>query len=91
VVWGAGPTGRALSRWLIDEGVGIAAFIDIDPDKIGRRARGRPIEPPERLGRLLTPRTKVLAAVGSRGARQLIRERLNACELKEGADYWCVA
>jgi glycosyltransferase involved in cell wall biosynthesis len=91
VVWGAGPTGRALSRWLIDEGVGIAAFIDIDPDKIGRRARGRPIEPPERLGRLLTPRTKVLAAVGSRGARKLIRERLNAFELKEGADYWCVA
>jgi len=91
VVWGAGRTGRALSRWLIGEGVGIAAFIDIDPDKIGRRARGRPIEPPERLDRLLTPRSRVLAAVGSRGARQLIRERLNALGMTEGVNYWCVA
>jgi len=92
VVWGAGRTGRMLSKCLVDqEGVAIEAFIDIDPDKIGRRARGRPIEPPERLGALLTPRTKVLAAVGSRGARQLIRSRLDALGLTEGVDYWCVA
>jgi glycosyltransferase involved in cell wall biosynthesis len=92
VVWGAGRTGRLLSRCLIDqERVAIEAFIDIDPDKIGRRARGRPIVPPERLAGLLTPRTVVLAAVGSRGARKLIRERLNALNLTEGVDYWCVA
>lgn len=92
IVWGAGRTGRMLSRYLIDEeGVAIERFIDIDPAKIGRTARDRPIEPPERLDQLLTPRTKVLAAVGSRGAREVIRERLNALDLHEGGEYWCVA
>jgi hypothetical protein len=32
-----------------------------------------------------------LAAVGSRGARELIRGRLNAIGLREGREYWCVA
>jgi hypothetical protein len=33
----------------------------------------------------------LLAAVGSRGARALIRERLNALDLREGRDWWAAA
>jgi glycosyltransferase involved in cell wall biosynthesis len=91
VVWGAGQTGRRLSRHLMDEGAKIEAFVDIDPDKIGRTLRGRPIVAPNRLPYLLGPSTVVLAAVASRGARQLIRDRLEALDLTEAHDYWCVA
>jgi glycosyltransferase involved in cell wall biosynthesis len=91
VVWGAGRTGRRLARLLIEGGAEVAAFVDIDPRKIGGTARGRPIVPASDLPRLLEPGAVVLAAVASRGARGLIRARLDALGLTEGADYWCAA
>jgi glycosyltransferase involved in cell wall biosynthesis len=91
VVWGAGPTGRGLARALAGEGVAVAAFVDIDPAKIGREVRGAPVVGPEGLGELLGPGTVVLAAVASRGARELVRERLVDLGLEEGAGFWCVA
>ncbi len=33
----------------------------------------------------------VVSAVASRGARELIRERLAGWGLSEGADFWCAA
>ena len=49
--------------------------------------------PPEELlawwGRY--PNPAALAAVGARGARQLIRERLDNFRLVEGEDWWGVA
>jgi glycosyltransferase involved in cell wall biosynthesis len=91
VVWGAGQTGRRLSRHVADEGGSIDVFVDIDPAKIGRSLHGRPIVAPEVLPELLGSGTVVLAAVASRGARDLIRQRLNALGLTEAVDYWCVA
>ncbi len=91
VVWGAGRTGRRLSRYLVEEGVQIAAFVDIDPAKVGRSVRGRQIVAPAQLSPLLGPGTVVLAAVASRGARDLIRARLHALGLTEGESYWCAA
>jgi len=91
VVWGAGPTGRRLARHLVEEGAPLAAFVDIDPAKIGHTTRGVPVLSPEDLPRRLTPSTVVLAAVASRGARDLIRGRLQSLGLEEGAGFWCVA
>jgi len=91
VIWGAGRTGRRLSRYLSEGGARIEAFVDIDPAKIGRRLRNRPIVSFDALQDLLERGTVVLAAVASRGARDLIRDRLNALDLVEGRDYWCVA
>lgn len=91
IVWGAGPTGRRLARGLLEGGGEVAAFVDIDPRKVGRTARARPIVGPEALRGLLAPDVVVLAAVASRGARQLIRERLGALGLVEGEGFWCVA
>ena len=67
--------------------------LDIDPKKIGNTRRGKPIIPPEDLLTWLSRYQNpiVLAAVGARGARKLIRERLNAFGLREGYDWWAVA
>ena len=93
IVWGAGMIGRRLSKHLERQGMPLVAFVDIDPDKIGRTLRGCPIIPAEQLPgcwqRYQYP--VLLAAVGARGARQLIRQRLNAFGLREGIDWWGVA
>lgn len=93
IVWGAGQTGRRLSKHLIRNSVPLAAFVDIDARKIGRTMRGLPIESTTHLPRLLAAEsnTVVLAAVSSRGARALIRERLVDLGLREGDQFWCVA
>jgi hypothetical protein len=90
-VWGAGQTGRRLSKHLIRGGAPVEVFVDIDPDKIGRTLRGRPIIGVDGLPALLGDGTVVLASVASRGARGLIREQLDALGLQEGVGYWCVA
>lgn len=94
IVWGAGMMGRRLSKHLMrTENLPVAAFVDIDPKKIGSTRRGKPIIAPEDLPdwwqRYQNP--AILAAVGARGARQLIRERLQSLDLNEGQDWWAVA
>ena len=43
VVWGAGPVGKAFSRALQEAGTGVAAFVDLDPRKIGQEIHGAPV------------------------------------------------
>lgn len=82
-LWGAGATGRRLARALEPHGVR-AVFIDIDPRKIGRTARGAPIRGAEALER---GRHTVVVAVGAAGARELVRERLASLGFVEGEDF----
>jgi glycosyltransferase involved in cell wall biosynthesis len=93
IIWGSGQMGKRLSKHLLREGAPLAAFIDIDPAKIGRRRRDRPIVAVDDLddwwGRFAHP--VVLAAVGSRGAREIIRRHLVERGLLEGQDWWAVA
>lgn len=93
ILWGAGMIGRRLSKHLRRQGAPLVAFLDVDPKKIGRTVHGLPILPPGDLPGLWTrhPAPVVLAAVGARGARQLIRTRLNLSGLTEGEDWWSVA
>ena len=93
IVWGAGMMGRRLSKHLLRGGAPVAAFVDIDPKKIGRTRRGRPIIAPEALEDAVRAARApiVLAAVAARGARVLIRERLEAMGFREGADWLAVA
>lgn len=83
-VWGAGKTGKHLARALEPHGVRAVRFVDIDPLKIGRTARGAPIVAPEALVR---GETTLVCAVGARGARSLIRARLVERGFVEGADF----
>ena len=65
----------------------------VDPKKIGRTRRGFPIVGPEELPKIWDQysRAVILAAVGARGARKLIRARLNDMGFVEGSDWWGVA
>jgi FlaA1/EpsC-like NDP-sugar epimerase len=93
IIWGAGMMGRRLAKQLERQSTPLVAFVDIDPAKIGRTRRGRPIIAPEdlldRWHKYRNP--VVLAAVGARGARLLIRQRLNDIGLVEGSDWWSAA
>jgi glycosyltransferase involved in cell wall biosynthesis len=73
VFWGAGPTGKRLARELEAHGVVPQCFIDIDPRKIGGKARGVPVVPPEEVAPGMAT---VVVAVGARGAREEIRAYL---------------
>lgn len=87
-VWGAGATGRRLARALEAHGVAAARFVDIDPRKIGRTARGVPIVSPRALNR---GDELVVVAVGARGARALIRGHLREHGFVEMDDFICAA
>lgn len=93
IIWGAGQMGRRIAKHLDRAGAPLLAFVDIDPKKIGRTKRGKPIIPTDQVmswwNRVERP--VLLAAVGSRGARQLIREQLEGWGLQEARDWWAVA
>lgn len=88
VMWGAGQTGRRLMRELEASGLRADLFIDIDPLKIGRTARGAPIAGREALDPACDV---VVVAVGARGARELIRSQLDALGFVEGENAFHAA
>lgn len=88
IVWGAGETGRRLARALAAHGVETSRFVDIDPRKVGGIARGAPIVGPEDVRRGQEP---VVVAVGARGARDEVRERLVSRGFVDGTDFVCAA
>jgi glycosyltransferase involved in cell wall biosynthesis len=88
-LWGAGDTGRPWIRDLLALGVDVVQAIDIDPRKIGRVAAGVPVRTPDDA--LARRHGLILAAVGARGARDLIRAHLEARSLREGSDFLFLA
>lgn len=89
-VWGAGRAGRVLARELEGRGVRVSAFVDIDPRKIGRRARGAPIVSPEALAST-APRPFVVVAVATRGARDVVSQRLAGLGFAAPGDFLCAS
>ncbi|MGK7313357.1 MAG: glycosyltransferase [Candidatus Longimicrobiales bacterium M2_2A_002] len=101
VVWGAGPIGKTLARELADAGTRIAAFVDVDPNKIGQEIHGAPVIRPAEVGELVEryeppgadgpTHPLVLGAVGQEGAREEIRAECRRQGLTELADFVMVA
>ena len=84
---GAGLEGRAWMRTLAREGVGVSLWVDVDPRKIGRELHGARVVGPADV----VPGTqKMLATVGTRGAREQIRDWANGAGFREGSDFVCV-
>ena len=75
-IWliGAGRTARRRARSLESAGVDIAAYVDIDPRKVGKSIGGRPVVHRDNLP---PPGEYFLVSyVGSRGARREIQRFL---------------
>ena len=88
VIWGAGKVGKPLARELLRQGTPVTAFVDLDPRKIGQEIHGAPVLAPQGFEILMSDSDPyVLAAVGSPGAREQIREALVAMNLIEVDDY----
>ena len=89
--WGAGRKTRRRSKLLIERGFAPAAWIDIDPRKLGNRLRGVPVVPPDWLAREPQgPRPFVLSYVANHGAREDIARRLAQMGYRRGEDYLMV-
>ena len=80
--------GRRLSKHLVREGLPLAAFVDVNPKKIGGTRRGKPIlSSQELLGQWNKYRNPILlTAVQARKAGPLIRASLAELGWVEGAD-----
>ncbi|MFO7587565.1 MAG: glycosyltransferase [Gemmatimonadota bacterium] len=85
VVWGAGRVGKALARELARQGTRVAAFVDLDPRKVGQQIHGAPVLPPVAVEERRDD--FVLAAVGSPGAREEIRATLSGFGRREMEDF----
>lgn len=86
--WGAGRKTRARAHHLIERGFAPAAWIDIDPRKVGNRVWGAPVRAPDWLDREDKP--FVLVYVANHGARDWIGERLRDMGYERGQDYLMV-
>lgn len=88
-VWGAGPSGLTLTRFLRERGVAVERFVDVHPRKVGQRVQGIPVVAPEALGP--PGRGHLVVCVGVRWAREEIRAELRGRGWVEGRDYTCAA
>lgn len=73
-IWGAGPLGKRWSRRLIEKGVEIAFFVEVDRRKIGQVIHGARVIDADGLPQ--PGELPILVAVGVAGARELIRKEL---------------
>lgn len=84
-VWGAGRTTRKRAAHLVENGLPIAGYIDVDIRKTGRQVGGVPVIRPAELP---GPGERfVLGYVGTRGAREFIRRDLAGRGWTEGTDF----
>jgi glycosyltransferase involved in cell wall biosynthesis len=89
VLWGAGPIGKGWAKALLARGHRLAAFVEVNPRRIGKRIHGAPVLDAAEGGRLRGPLH--LAAVGQPGARARIRHEAGRAGLEDGVDLVAVA
>ncbi len=85
MLWGAGRITRKRFKALETAGTALSGYIDINPRKIGLEIGGRPVYDAAAL-----PRDRgwfIVAGVGNRGAREVIRRELEHHGYREGIDY----
>ena len=81
LIWGAGPVGKALAKELVNRGVALSAFAEVDPRKIGQRIHDVPVL--DTVQALAERSVLHLGAVGQKGARQQLRSLLREGGLEE--------
>ncbi len=87
ILAGAGKEGRAWQRLLVEAGIRVALWVDVDPKKEGRLLHGARVVSPQAFA----PGTgRMLVTVGTRGARAGIRDWAATAGFIELVDYICV-
>jgi S-adenosylhomocysteine hydrolase len=89
VVWGAGPVGKAFARALTGVGTRVAAFVDVDPRKIGHEVAGATVvsvDDAVRFGEAFA-----IGAVSGLEGRTRVRELAAGQGRREGVDFIAVA
>lgn len=88
VIAGSGIEGRAWHRLVVDAGINVSNWLDVDPRKTGRILHNAEICLPDNFN--LSNR-KMLVAIGVHGARILFRDLATNCNWVEGKDFVCVS
>jgi glycosyltransferase involved in cell wall biosynthesis len=88
-ICGAGPIGKRIGRLLIDEGVRVRVFYEVNPRRIGESIAGVPVRDQAEMRR--GGGEVLLGAVGLEGARDVIRGLGTEQGYLEGDDFFCIA
>lgn len=83
LAWGAGRLTRKRVKLLEANGITVTAYVDIDPNKLGRSRAGHLVLAPEQI----PPGAFILGYVAKRGAREDCRARLGQRGFVEGRDF----
>lgn len=89
VLWGYGPTGRAMRGALLRHDKRPSYIVELHPRRLGNRIHGAPVIPPEALAQL--PRGPLIASVSGAGPREEIRAALRSMGFEELRDFVCTA
>ena len=89
VMWGAGPTGKALAIEFRRQGVRLEAFIEVDPRKIGQVIHGAPVRSMRAAGDF--PRALHVGAVARSSGREAVRAAARGAGLSDGEDFISMA
>jgi GT2 family glycosyltransferase len=89
VVWGAGRVGKSFARELQTQESRAAAFVDVDPRKIGHEVHGAPVVAVEEAAKYRA--AFAIGAVAGAVARAEIREAVAAEGRRDGIDFVAVA
>lgn len=86
-LWGAGIEGKAWRRTLLNEGVAVCRWVEVDPRKLGQTIHGAPVVG---ITALKPGDGRTLVTVGAKGARAQVRTFAVQAGLVEGEDFICV-
>lgn len=84
---GAGIEGRAWRKVLLEQGIAVRRWVDLDPRKVGRSLHDAPVVAEHTVHAGEGP---YLITIGTRGARTQVRQWAAGRGLCEGTDYVCV-
>ncbi len=88
---GAGPIGKKIARYLIDEGIFVHAFLDVNKRRVGDVIGGIPVLPAEPVRSPELDSPIQLIALGRPVHRALARKLFDNAGWVEGVNYYCVA
>ena len=89
VMWGSGPTGKALALEFLRQGVQVQAFIEVDPRKIGQIIHGAPVRSMRAAGDF--PRGLHVGSVARAAGRATVRAAAREAGLTDGEDFISMA